>query len=106
MWSWMQYSALSFEILAPLLFTFKPLRPIGFIWGFSFQMIVALTMRQLIYFSLDLLSFYVLFMDEKNLHRVRIAAKSLAARIAKPLQSLEKQLNEQSRPAVRRPKVS
>ena len=70
-WSWMQYTALTFELTAPLLFTIRRLRPLGILLGVGFQLLVALTMYQLIYFSLQMLCFYVLFIDPKSLHRLR-----------------------------------
>lgn len=71
-WSWaaMQHSALAFELLAPILFIVKPLRRFVIVWGFCFQMVIALTMYQLIFFSLQILSYYVLFMDDAFLHRI------------------------------------
>ncbi len=72
LWTWIffQYNALAFELLAPIHLGIKKLRPYGLIWGVLFQLIVALTMYHLIYFSLVLLSFYVLFLDEKLLHNI------------------------------------
>lgn len=62
-WSWtaMQHTALGFELMAPLLFAFRRLRPIAFIVGAGFHLIVALTMYQLIYFSAQMLAMYIAF---------------------------------------------
>lgn len=73
--SWMQYSALSFELLAPILFVWRRLRPFGLAWGIVFQVGTALIAYQLAYFSLQMLSFYVLFLDDTTLHRVRLALR-------------------------------
>ncbi len=72
LWSWpiMQCSALVFELMAPLSFGIKSFRKVAFWWGLGFQLLVAFTMHQLIYFSLVILSFYVVFMDEKFLRGV------------------------------------
>ncbi len=72
-WTWggFQYSALGFELLAPLLFIYKPLRKVGFVWGFGFQMMIAATMHLLIYFSLQMLVFYLLFFKEETLLKLR-----------------------------------
>lgn len=70
-WSWMQYAALTFEMTAPITFGFKRLRPLGLAVGASFQILVALTMHMLIFFSLQMLSLYVLFLPEENLLRFR-----------------------------------
>jgi len=78
--SWMQYGALTFELLSPVLFTWKRIRPVGFAWGFAFQIGTALIARQLIYFSLQMLCFYILFLDDEALHRGRRALLRLASR--------------------------
>ena len=70
-WSWMQYAALTFELAAPVLFMIKRLRPLGLVMGIGFQFLVAWTMYQLIYFSLQMLCFYVLFIDPEHLHALR-----------------------------------
>ena len=75
-WVWMQYAALTFELLSPFLFIVKRFRPIGFLWGGGFQLIIALTMHQLIYFSLQLVAFYVLFLDDSTLHALRCQLKT------------------------------
>lgn len=75
--AWMQYAALTFELGAPVLFTWRRLRPLAFAWGFVFQIGTALIAGSLIYFSLQMLSFYVLFMDERTLHAARGAVLRL-----------------------------
>ncbi len=70
-WTWMQHAALSFELLSPVLFILRPLRLIGVLWGLGFLLLIALTMHQLIYFSLQMSSFYVLFFDEAFLHNLK-----------------------------------
>jgi hypothetical protein len=70
-WAWMQYAALLFELLSPVLFLSKRLRPIGMIWGALFQTLVALTMHMLFFFSFQMLCLYIFFIDEKLLHRIR-----------------------------------
>ncbi len=73
LWAWglMQWSALIFEACAPILFGVRRLRPLAFVWGASFQVLVALTMDRLILFSLQLLCFYVLFAEDRFLHKLR-----------------------------------
>jgi len=51
MWALMQYSALLFECLAPLLFMCRSLRWIGFLWGAGFQVMIALTMHHCLKFG-------------------------------------------------------
>lgn len=67
-WVAMEYTALGFELLAPLLFGVRRLRPLAFLLGIGFQVLSALLMDQLVYFGLQLLAFYVLFLDERALH--------------------------------------
>ncbi|HLF18927.1 MAG TPA: hypothetical protein VI749_08590 [Candidatus Omnitrophota bacterium] len=68
-WAFMQISALLFELLVPVLFIIPSARRIGFIWGSCFQLMIALCMHQLIYFMLIMWCFYIVFIDEKTLHR-------------------------------------
>jgi len=76
-WSWMQYASLTFELLAPLLFMVKRLRPIGFTWGFGFLLMITLTMHMLVFFTLQLVCFGVLFMDDRLLHGLRMCLHQL-----------------------------
>ncbi|PRP97493.1 hypothetical protein ENSA5_33860 [Enhygromyxa salina] len=62
-WAWtvQQELALWFELLAPVLFLVKRLRPLAFVLGLGLHFVVAVTMDQLIYFSLQMACFYLLF---------------------------------------------
>ena len=62
-WTWrvQQELALWFELLAPLLFAIRRLRPLAFVLGLGLHLVVAVTMDQLIYFSLQMACFYLLF---------------------------------------------
>jgi hypothetical protein len=60
-WRVQQEMALWFELLAPLLFAAPRLRPLAFVIGLGLHAVVALTMDQLIYFSLQMACFYLLF---------------------------------------------
>jgi hypothetical protein len=60
-WWVQQQIALWFELLAPLLFALPRLRPVAFVIGLGLHAVVALTMDQLIYFSLQMACFYLLF---------------------------------------------
>jgi hypothetical protein len=70
-WVFMMYFALAFELFAPILFLFRRTRIVAYIWGFGFQMMIATTMYMLIYFSQQMLSFYIVFMSAEFLHRAR-----------------------------------
>ena len=62
-WSWtvMQWTALLFELEAPVLFCVRKLHIIGSILGMGFLLMIALMMKDLIFFSLQMWSFYALF---------------------------------------------
>lgn len=63
-WPVIGYSALGFELFAPVLFLVRRLRPLAFVWGWGFQLTIALMMKDLIFFSLQMMSFYLLFLPE------------------------------------------
>ena len=76
--TFMMYSALLFELLAAPLFLYRRTRVIAMLWGLSFQTMIALTMYKLIFFSAEMLSFYVLFMSVPFLTMVRTKATQSA----------------------------
>jgi len=61
-----QHLALGFELLAPILLGVRRLRWLGFLLGIGMHLLVALTMYQLIYFSLQMIAFYVVFLDPRR----------------------------------------
>ena len=63
-WSAMQHFALAFELLAPLLFTVGRLRVFTLLFGLTFHLTIALLMKDLIYFSLQMAAFYALFIKK------------------------------------------
>ena len=69
-WRVQQELALWFELLAPILLGVRRLRPLGFVLGLGLHFMVALTMDQLIYFSLQMACFYLLFIPPEWIHRV------------------------------------
>jgi len=80
-WTWMQFSGVMFELLVPILFIFKSLRPIGLLWAFCFHVMMALTIHHLIYFILVVACFYLVFVDEKILQRVENRIKKTVGKI-------------------------
>jgi hypothetical protein len=86
-WVALGWSALLFELLAPVLFIVRRLRPVAFVWGVGFHLAVALMMKDLIYFSLQLISVYVLFIPaalavdvERRIRALTARARSALAR--------------------------
>ncbi len=64
-WSWtvMQWISLLFELEAPVLFCVRRLRLLAILLGLGFHFLVAILMKDLIYFSLQMAAFYVLFVS-------------------------------------------
>jgi hypothetical protein len=73
MWAWasLQHGALAFELLAPLLLTISRLRPLAFAWGLAMHLAIGLMMYRVGLFSLSVVAYYVLFVDEQQLHALR-----------------------------------
>lgn len=73
MWAWtcMQYGALAFELLAPLLLCLRRLRPLGFAWGLAMHLAIGLMMYRVGLFSLSVVAYYLLFVDEQRLAACR-----------------------------------
>lgn len=70
-WTSLQYGALAFELLAPLLLCVARLRPLGFAWGLAMHLAIGLMMYRVGLFSLSVVAYYVLFVDERRLAAVR-----------------------------------
>lgn len=66
-WTAMQHIALAFELAGPFLLLWKRTRWIGLIWALGFVSLIALTMKQLIYFMLQIVAFLVLFVSAREL---------------------------------------
>ena len=69
-WKGMQMGSLLFELFAPVLLIVPSFRRIGIIGGVIFQLMIALTMKHLIYFNLINISFFALFIDEAFWHSI------------------------------------
>jgi hypothetical protein len=83
-WTAMQHLSLAFELAAPLLFGVRRLRWVGIVWGAALHILVALAMYKLIYFTLQMLCFYLLFIEPSLLHRVR----ATVATVVRPRRAL------------------
>ena len=69
MWAAQQHLALFFEASAPLLFLVAKLRPLAFFLGIGFHLVIAVMMKDLIYFTLQMLCFYILFVPSRWLDK-------------------------------------
>ena len=78
-WAWavQQHVSIAFNLTAPLLFTIQRLRPVAFVVGIGFHLFIALMMKDLIFFSLQMWTFYALFVTSEEWWRI---APWLAAR--------------------------
>lgn len=70
-WAFLQHLALAFELASPILFTVRRLRPLGYAMGLGMFVTIAVTMRELVFFALQMCAFFVLFVDEDRLARAR-----------------------------------
>ncbi len=66
-WTILGLSALTFELFAPILFGFRSMRPVAYVWGVGFHLGIAINMEKLIYFSLQMVVFYIVFMNARHL---------------------------------------
>lgn len=68
LWAWtiQQHLSLAFELLAPLLFCVRRLRPVAFVVGIGFHLVIALMMKDLIFFSAQMWTFYALFVPAER----------------------------------------
>ncbi len=69
-WSAAQYFALAVELALPILFLVRKLRPIAFTLGLIFHLSIGILLSGLMYFSVELIAFYVLFLDASTISRV------------------------------------
>jgi len=79
-WAWVVQGvlALGFEVCAPILFCVKRLRPLAYVLGVGMHIVIALMMVDLIWFSLQMMTFYILFVDGERLERFDAWMKSKA----------------------------
>lgn len=75
-WTATQYGVLAFELFSPVLFISGKLRWLGIALGCAFHIGIALFMDQLIYFSLQMMTFYLLFVKPPPV-RIFRSAQSL-----------------------------
>ena len=69
-WAMQQHVSLAFELTAPLLLIIRRLRPVAFVLGIGFHGIIALMMKDLIFFSLQMWTFYALFVTSDEWRRL------------------------------------
>lgn len=77
MWTAMQYTTLFFEVFAPLLIGWRRLRPLGFLLGIGMHLMIALFMKNLIYFSIHMIGYYTLFITAEQWRGAALWGKRL-----------------------------
>lgn len=83
LWAWtvQQWLALGFEVLSPVLIGWRRLRPLGFVLGIGMHVIIALTMTNLIFFSLQMWTYYALFVSAEGWRRVGFGRRDGLGRV-------------------------
>jgi hypothetical protein len=76
LWTWtvQQHLSLAFELLAPVLFCVRRLRPVAFVVGIGFHLVIALMMKDLIFFSVQMWTFYAVFVSAEGWRRLRLTS--------------------------------
>ena len=69
-WTAQQHVSLAFELTAPLMFTIRRLRPVALAVGIGFHLMIALMMKDLIFFILQMWAFYALFVTSGEWRRM------------------------------------
>lgn len=78
-WAASSLFAIGFEVFAPILFLPKRTRLLGILAGSAMHIVIALLMKDLIFFSLQMISFYIVFLsDDLCLRMERIIGRRLA----------------------------
>lgn len=70
-WTITAIYALLFELLAPILFILKSTKNLTILAGIALHVGIALMMKDLIYFSLQMMSFYLLFLSLDELQHIK-----------------------------------
>jgi hypothetical protein len=65
-WAAMQHSALAFELAAPLFFVLNRTRWLAIAYGIIFHLMIALLMKGLIFFTLQMWAFYAVFIKAEE----------------------------------------
>jgi hypothetical protein len=80
-WSTSSLFAVSFETFAPLIFILKRTRWFAIVAGTAMHLVIAMLMKDLIFFSLQMITFYIAFFDDDLCTRIEIAIRRGLARL-------------------------
>ena len=92
LWAVFAWQALLFELTAPLMLTLRRLRLGAVLWGSSFHIGVALLMKNLIFFSLQMMSVYVLFLGDEGVVRTERAIARRLDDLLRPIRRRARRL--------------
>ena len=83
-WWVMAYVGLLFEMFAPVLFLWRKTRLPTILYGVVFHLSIALLMKDLIYFSVQMIAFYALFLTPDE---IRWPIRKLRSMLGRPAQA-------------------
>lgn len=78
-WTGAMYFTIAFELFAPLLFVYRHTRLYAIIIGITFHLGVAALMHGLIFFSLQMITFYTLFISGQRIAQASLRVLNLRA---------------------------
>jgi hypothetical protein len=81
-WSASSLFALSFEVFAPIFFLPRRTRLLAILAGTAMHLVIAVLMKDLIFFSLQMISFYIVFLGDDVCRRAEIAVNRGLQRVA------------------------
>jgi len=84
-WTLLGIGALGFELFAPVVFVWRKTRLFAALFGVAFHLSIAVLMKDLIYFSAQMITFYLLFLDEDRAERVEQKTRGVLAAIVHSL---------------------
>lgn len=79
-WTTLQQITLAFELGAPVWFCIRWLRPIAVLIGLGFHFFIAMMMKDLFYFSFQMMTFYLLFLPPTLYTRAQNSYDGILAR--------------------------
>ena len=69
-WRIMTFVVLGFELFSPILLFSKKIKPYYLIFGILFHISIALMMYQLFFFSIQMISFYIVFLNNDSISKL------------------------------------
>jgi hypothetical protein len=92
LWIVFAWSALLFELMAPVVFILRRTRTFACLWGASFHIGVAVLMKDLIFFSQQMMTTYVLFLKDEWVQKAETLFERAIAPVVEPWYGLTERL--------------